>query len=591
MKFLKKITSTLTNAKFSFHRFPIVMVSALLSAFFFSLAIDNDGMGNDRDLNAILGYVFLSGIFIYSFVALLSEGLIHNAKDREDVKHYRMFIILAYLLSIPLVYILYDLIYEETGGYLPYQNKYIFFGILFSLAIGCTYISKIFYHKDFVPFVVKIIQSFLTAMVYSLILYAGISGIIFALVHLFGLDLSITIYSKMALFTFIPFFVGIFLSSFPKVNESLMDYRYGKPVSVLLVYLMLPIHLVYLVILFLYFAKIIIMQELPEGIIVNLILWYGLVATFFNFFLSHIKGHKMIDLFRRIFSIVMLPILAMMFFAIFLRVKEYGLTENRYFVIIGGCWILLSCLYYIFYRKNSNIVIPIVLSLLILVSSTGPLSAYHLSARSQNRKFIKILQQNSMINGNQIIPKSEISKEDKKNLTGIIEYMNRHHRKHELSYLPKDFEMSDENMREVFGFDPYYGRDDNHLIYYTDQNFSIDISGYKKMIRVDSMSRHDGKTEFGAYQVYQEGSHIIIDYVLEDQEIQLADINIKEVEDKLRTLKNTVSIINPEDLAIKGESGGINYKIIFTEINIYSETQKNDNTFYAAFYLLTDRED
>ena len=86
----------------------------------------------------------------------------------------------------------------------------------------------------------------------------------------------------------------------------------------------------------------------------------------------------------------------MMFFAIYLRISEYGLTENRYIVIAGGLWVFLSLIYYIFYREKSNITVPIFLAAIILITGIGPASATSLSLRSQNARFEKLLKENNL---------------------------------------------------------------------------------------------------------------------------------------------------------------------------------------------------
>ena len=74
-----------------------------------------------------------------------------------------------------------------------------------------------------------------------------------------------------------------------------------------------------------------------------------------------------------------------------------------------------------------------------------------------------------------------------------------------------------------------------------------------------------------------------------DKKDLLREIDLKSLRDKLKTLKTANGVINPEDLAISGENGGVKYKIIFTSISFYGEDSKFDS--YVSFDLLTSGSD
>lgn len=584
MNFIKKFSSTLLNAKSSFIRFPVAMICAIATAVFFSMSIDSPE--NKQKFYDLLGYLFLMGIFLYTFINLLLEGFAYHAADREQLKQTRFVGIGAYLLSIPFLFVVFQTIYVDGKIMRDLEQQYIYFGLIFAFIIGCAFISKIFYHKDFVAYVFNILQSATISITYSLIVYLGVCAIIFASVHLLGIDFSTATYPKTALFVFLPFNIGVCFSGFPKANESFMDYRYPKAFRFLLVYLLMPLCAIYMGILYLYFGKIIVMRSLPQGLIVNLILWYALFSVFYIFFLTRVKEYERVEKFRNFYSLLMLPLLTMMFFAIHLRVSEYGITENRYFVIMGGIWCGLSFVYYAWYRKNSNIVVPILLFFCICVSVIGPFSAYSVTRESQNRQFIRILESNGMLSGNRIVAKSEISREDNQKLSEILNFMAKNHKLHELKYLPKDFDLSDEQTKNLFGFIPNYHRDMGRISFYNDQNLAIDIKSYTKMVVVNSLyEQNQGRNEFGDYEIYHEGTKVYIGRKEKDKVVPVTVINMQDVRDKLRVLKEANSIINPEDIAIKGESNGVRYKIVFTELSFSNEDSNEE--FFASFYIFT----
>lgn len=581
MNLIKKFSSTLSNAKSSFVRFPIVMICTIATAFFFSLTID--ASKTVENIYSVLSCLFFMGIFVYGFINLLLEGFIYHATDKEKLKKVKLAGIVAYLMSIPFLFVVYQTIYVDGKVLMKGDRGYFYFGFFLAFLVGCSFIAKIFYHSDYVAYVFKILQSALTSMTYSVIVYLGLCAIVFATVHLLGVPLKGSIYTKVGIFVFLPFNIGICLSSYPKVSESFIDYRYSKAFRFLLIYLLTPLCAIYMGILYLYFAKIILLQTLPKGLIVHLILWYALFSVFYVFFISRLTDWNFGLVFRKYFCILMLPLLGMMFFALWLRVSDYGITENRYFVMLGGIWCLLSFLYYILYRQNSNITVLILLCICVFISSVGPFSAYHVTRQSQNRHFIALLEKNAMINGNQIVPKGDISQEDLGKISGILNFMSKNHHLHELKYLPKDFELTDEKTKKVFGFTPNYHTVTEGLVFYNDQNLAINIEGYTQMVLVKTFN---DQNEFGNYDIKKNGMNIQISLKKMEREIPIAVINMQDVKDKLRTLKEANSIINPEDISIKGESNGILYKIVFTELSF--PNQEEDN-FYSSFYLLTNQ--
>lgn len=579
---LKAVFQKLSNTKSAFKRFSIPMVLSILCALFFSMSLDfkSSDLSNIRYMR--MGYFFFLGIFLYTFVMLFERSLKNIGANNEELKKNKLLRIFIYISTIPIMYGVYGIIYSEGSSFFEYEDKYIYFGLLLSLIVGISFIAKIKYHKDFVSYVANIFSDIITAFIYSAVAFIGIAVIVFATSNLFNLNFQISVYTKIGFFIFIPFNLGIILSNFPKAGESFNDYDFSKALKVLISYILIPICMVYSMILFAYFLKVIILNEIPRGIIVHLVLWFGIVSVFIIFFATKINV-KFVNEFRKIFPCIMMPNLFIMFYSIYLRVNQYGLTENRYLIIIMGIWVLFSYIYYIGYRKNSNIAIPISLAILILFSSVGPVSAYNLTRKSQNTIFLNILSKNSMVNGNKIVPTSEISKKDKRNITEIVEYMDKYHRVNELSYIDENFKFNSENMKRVFGFEPELKKENEDLIYYVDANISIDITGYNKLLRISSLS---DEQIIGKYKFIRDGANIKIIFLESDGETLIANIKMEEILDKLSSLKKSNAIINPEDLAIIENRGKIKYKIIFNEISFTSKDNPKD--FFVDFYLMTD---
>ena len=584
MKIFNFTLLNFNSIKNTFKRFPFTIISAILATIFLILSTFDEYAEAYNDRIMSFGLVFVFGIFLYAFIKLFNEGL-RNYYDLKNLKNNNLFKILSYVITLPILYGIYELVYQENKVLAFYDNNFIYFTLIAALVVGTSFVGKFNYHKDFVAYVAKILKAFIISNIYSFIVFVGISGIIFALNSLFKFNFESTVYLRVAIFSFILFNVVTFFSDFPKVRDSFTDYKYPKAFRILLVYIITPIVIIYTAILLAYFVKILVLWQIPNNLIVNLVIWFASFSIVYLFFLSRVDSIIFINKSKIVFPLTLFPLLGMMFFAIYLRIKEYGMTENRYIVIAVGLWIFLSLIYYIFYRENSNISIPIFLSVIILITGLGPASATSLSIRSQNARFEKLLRDNKMIAGEEIKPNINIESEAKSQIVDIVSYMVRTDRVDKLSYMPKDFKLNEDSFTKLFGFSNII-ESKNYLGYsYTDNlptdselGFDIDIEGYKHLIYVYSL---DDVVSSGNYKFEKDKKEIKIYKKSKSDYKTIMTIDLAKLRDNLKLLYKTKDRIELEDLAIEKDG----YKVLFT--NIYFGKEDNLDDAYIEFYLLT----
>jgi hypothetical protein len=101
----------------------------------------------------------------------------------------------------------------------------------------------------------------------------------------------------------------------------------------------------------------------------------------------------------------MCPLILLLFIAIIRRILDYGITENRYFVLVMALWILGNTLYLLLSKKKLTKVLPISLFVLAILISFGPWGAFSTSKKSQvhqfKKVFSKIREHNSLASTNQ----------------------------------------------------------------------------------------------------------------------------------------------------------------------------------------------
>lgn len=283
----------------------------------------------------------------------------------------------------------------------------------------------------------------------------GISAALASIDYLFDVKIEGEVYSDLWAFAMLIFAPLYALSWVPeKFIYREEDCTAPQQLSFMLNWVMAPLLLIYMVILYAYFIKIAIVQEIPRGQLSYMITGFGAVgiATFLSGWPLRQAGAMPVRaLFRVFFPGLIIPA-AMLFIAIAERIGQYGVTEQRYAVVMAGLWFMLSALVFTIgqamKREMPMQIIVLLLAALLLVSSAGPWGAVHVSGASQMARLEKVLAQyGALQDGKAVAAAQEIPFEEKKNITSIIDYMYGSKRLKE--------------MQAVFGKAPYESSYDN----------------------------------------------------------------------------------------------------------------------------------
>lgn len=271
---------------------------------------------------------------------------------------------------------------------------------------------------------------FLTSMLYSAALFAGIAAALGAMNLLFGVDFKHdTFYILWVCITGIfntVFFLSGIPEDFSKLNQ---DFSYPKGLKIFTQYVLIPLATLYVVILLAYEIKILIQWSLPKGLVSNLILGYavfGILSLLLIFPIREKAENKWIKTFARTFYFLMLPLLLLLFIALGTRITLYGLTEPRYFLTLLACWLLFITLYFLLSKKQNIKVIPISLFLLTLFSIYGPQSAFSVSTYSQKTILLRIFKDNHAFQDGKMLRINKISKKNGEKAIATLEYLIGH---------------------------------------------------------------------------------------------------------------------------------------------------------------------
>ena len=167
-----------------------------------------------------------------------------------------------------------------------------------------------------------------------------------------------------------------------------------KAFRILVQYILVPLVVLYLSILYIYLAKILFMFDLPKG---NVSIWILVFCTLGILTILLAEPFRNMESnwlgkFAKIFYWLMLPLLVMLWIAICTRVLAYGLTESRALVLYLAIWLTFISLYNGFYKRRSLLAFPISLFIItFLYQWGGPLSAHSISFKSQSRRTEEIM--------------------------------------------------------------------------------------------------------------------------------------------------------------------------------------------------------
>lgn len=444
------------------------------------------------------------------------------------------------------------------------------------------------------------INIFLTG-VFTGVLTGGVELAILAIDQLFSFNFNERYYLE----TF--YFLSIFGSSFIFLlfNEkglSALEKNGTYPVILKFFtqYILIPLLLIYAVILYLYSAKILINWELPRGWVSYLILAYsvvGILALLLVHPLKHESTTSWVRIFSKIFYFTLIPLLVLLFTAIFTRILEYGYTEPRYFVLLLAIWLTLVVFYFIFTPKATIKFVPISLFAIGLFALVCPyLNTFSVAKRSQKTELKNILNQNNLVKNGKIDFSVKVSdtvadeisnkigflvKRDEKEF--VLNYMNLKHQKIITNKINKgDFYGIQSQVRSAFSNVDKTKNSFGENFELIAENKLIFVQDYDFFARVGNFRDTEGLTV---------GQDVFTIRSQQKEKLLVITVNNSENWDASREIKalmakysNRTGRVSVPDITLEHDLGKYHIKIIFD--NLIRENFGRENIYFSDAYIL-----
>jgi hypothetical protein len=482
-------------------------------------------------LEEFLKVIIVSSLGVFMFTAL------RLLKDKKSLCIVGIVALVGYCLILDEVKDPSSILFE----------RHLFLSLMFFLMIfWAPFFKDNPTNEEFWDHTNKVIFAFATSILFSIILYAGLSGALYAIDSLFSLEINGKRYGQLLFLIIGVFSVNYFLSQIPKRSQITTKHTYTKVEKIFTKYILTPLTVGYFIILYAYSAKVLITGVWPKGVLAWFIVAFSLVALVTYLFWTPLWSDKF-KAYKRWVFLALLPQTLLLFVAIGMRIEAYSWSEHRYMVLLFGVWLFGVSLYFLLFKNARYKWIFIALSTLLLISQVSPINAYTVSKNAQIKRLTSLLNEHKNLSN-----KSDI--DTRYAISSTIEYLyKRFGIKSLRSIMPKiTKEYEDDEKRKKEEDKHYYGMDFPY--------FATDKLGFDYVNKWDMLAAKDGNLPPPFPGLFEAENLLVLDIKGYDWLLDLHfSIYENMPDDKIEDI-NTTFELNDENLTIK--EGDAHIKVV-----------------------------
>lgn len=584
MKFEEKFKNLFPDMKKGIGRFPVTVVFSLILFIVAIFTIESDFyILPEEDL--WIKYLIIA-IPLSASVELVREKYLENKRSN----FFRITSFFGIFLFIFFLKIFFKNHFATET--INITATILIFYVLFYL------IPIIYRNEDKEKYLQSVVGNQMITIGFSIVLFLGLSAIV-GTIDVLLINLPNTIYFDNFVFSASVFGVAFFVSRLKRKDESLKDYNLPKIVEVLICYILIPLILIYTAILYLYFVKIIFTLKMPKGIVSHLVLWYTTFSLFIIIMATPITyKNKFAKFYKKYFPLISIPLILLALFSINERIFQYGVTENRYLVVILILWLLFNMIF-IIKADVKWVLISFIFAVLVAIFS--PFNLVNVSINSQNKRLERILKKNGIIQNKKFINKNnELSQRTKNEIMSIIDYFYNNAseiKRKKIKILEKTYEKPEDFMKVIGVNDSWKSYENidiqeknivSDIALKTDDDIEITkIKGYDYLIYDFSVSypldtNETKEIDNNGYKIILKNENLTIKNI--QKNIEILNINLNKIaneiylkiKEKAKRQNQSYVKLPENDLTYLSETKNSKYKIVFYEIHL-SEDDKFNN--------------
>ena len=437
---------------------------------------------------------------------------------------------LIYYLS-PLVYVLF--IKTDLKDWIT-STEYIIALLICPLAVILS--DWIKENKRFAERIIRYLVDWVAAGLLALVAYLLVNAIVYSFGYIFDLHIP----SKFSFYAFLS--ASILLTplcflTFNRQSEQTPD----RPIpgnsflDILARYVLTPAAWIYTVILYLYFVRIAITWSLPRGGIAYLVFGFILFATILKA-LQPLLQKQPCKWFYERFSLISLPALIMFWIGVGYRINQYGLTEDRIYLIV--CGVIMTLTIGLFFSHRWGRYLYATLSavvLLALFTYIPGIRAGQLGLLSQNLRAERLIDRLQLADATGKIapikrPDSDsIHKKDYRDLYNTLSYLEEHDKSESLkerygiagshSFQTEIVPRTLEQYVTWGGFETVVAEGSSYVYLSANTQQTISLEGYTRLLYIPASWKQTCTNDTLTLQLYDDSTtwHIDLNEMLDRQ--------------------------------------------------------------------------
>jgi hypothetical protein len=588
----------------TFRRFPLSIIAGLIGTMITIYLVELELFEEQLILVNLLLTLAL-GIPLFFSIQVLSEIRALNPRTRTLIQ-------VGGILFLGLIYWSFPTEFSFDTNRVPYI-RYLIYNLTIHLFVAILPFSKSKNQLSFWNFNKLLFLRLVLGALYSAVIFLGITFALLAIMSLFDIEIDPKTFAQLFFFTVGVFNTWFFLAGVPlEFKQEFTSEDYPKGIRVFTQFVLIPLLLIYLLILYVYGGKIILTWDWPRGIVSYMIIAISVLGIFTNLLLfpdQELKESGWIKLFYKAFYVLLFPLIILLFLAIGIRIEDYGLTVNRYIIALLGIWLSFIAIYFTFGKKDIK-VIPISLAIFMIFSSFGPWGMFSLSKLIQVNRLIMVLEENGLLVDGKILQQTQwqvtekgaikaekeaqkinLDKNSLKEVNSIIQYLSDYHGLQDLEpWFDQDLKSMmvtsainsksknpsmdwDELVIETMGleFVSSYALDEldgsvKDLNFQAFGDFSYSISGFKQLLKFETDRYKKGIEGDENYRVrldLENESFLLI----QDREKEIP-IDLKDFINELQlTHRDYYNTVDWDDLRFEFVSEELEFILFFETIN------------------------
>jgi hypothetical protein len=570
-------------------RFPLPTACAVVVAVL-SIMLTHDAFSNaEKDVIWPLLMTAMLGLISLSALTLIAE---------TTHKKYRNWLMLGGVLLLGVYWWSLPTDLNDEGSLWIMRHIFLMLGSLVALS-WVPFWQLTVTNKTLWRWCSQLIGSLVVTLFFATVLFLGLAAALWSIDMLFDVDIDEELYLDIWILIAALFSPLFFLSQFVPEPAKLKEPKtVSSFMTIFTKYIMTPLAAGYLVILYSYTAKILITWEWPKGVLGWLVICFLGVAIF-TYFLWTPLLKPSFEKYKRIFWLLLIPQIFLLFIAIGWRISAYSWTENRYFVVALGGWLLGTTIYFLARKDAKFKWVFVALTAVIFVSQIGPLSGYNIGQISQTKRLMIQLEAAQVKQGERF-EKTEIETNDdtENEIASILDYLQDRFGDDFLKSIFPDIDYTDiasyqltENTMQQLGLDyrSKWERNNSQSTRQEYQNFSIDrqqplnLKDYDWQVPVTQFNNANEKSKLQGYdfRLSKNDEAPAVKIYFENVLTDTIDVSAK-FESLIEKTDSQSESLPPEDTAMTYESEALSVKLYLTNGWRYSA---QSNSFEAEVFV------